>query len=49
MAAYTTIDDPSAHFKVQLYTGNGTAIASGGNVITNYDISIYNGCSFWPS
>tara|TARA_R110000824_G_scaffold50810_1_gene141625 strand:+ start:163 stop:1221 length:1059 start_codon:yes stop_codon:yes gene_type:complete len=24
MAAYTTIDDPSAHFKVQLYTGNGT-------------------------
>ena len=22
--AYTTIDDPSAHFKVQLYTGNGT-------------------------
>ena len=32
--AYTTIDDPSAYFKVQLYTGNGTAIASGGNVIT---------------
>jgi hypothetical protein len=25
MAAYTTIDDPSAHFKVQLYTGNGAA------------------------
>ena len=25
MAAYTTIDDPSAHFKVQLYTGNGSA------------------------
>jgi len=23
MAAYTTIDDPSAHFKVQLYTGDG--------------------------
>ena len=23
--AYTTIDDPSAHFKVQLYTGNGSA------------------------
>jgi len=23
--AYTTIDDPSAHFKVQLYTGNGGA------------------------
>ena len=22
MAAYTTIDDPSAYFKVQLYTGN---------------------------
>ena len=25
MAAYTAIDDPSAHFKVQLYTGNGAA------------------------
>jgi hypothetical protein len=25
MAAYTTIDDPSAFFKVQLYTGNGSA------------------------
>ena len=25
MAAYTTIDDPSAYFKVQLYTGNGSA------------------------
>jgi len=24
MAAYTTIDDPSAYFKVQLYTGDGT-------------------------
>ena len=34
MAAYTTIDDPSAYFKVQLYTGNGTVIGSGGNVIT---------------
>ena len=29
MAAYTTIDDPSAYFKVQLYTGNG-----GTNAIT---------------
>ena len=28
--AYTTIDDPSAYFKVQLYTGNG----SGGHAIT---------------
>ena len=27
MAAYTTIDDPSAHFKVQLYTGTGSALA----------------------
>ncbi len=35
--AYTTIDDPSAYFKVQLYSGNGTAIASGGNVITFND------------
>ena len=25
MAAYTTINDPSAYFKVQLYTGNGSA------------------------
>ena len=25
MAAYTAVDDPSAHFKVQLYTGNGSA------------------------
>ena len=25
MAAYTAIDDPSAYFKVQLYTGNGSA------------------------
>jgi len=32
--AYTSIDDPSAYFKVQLYTGNGTVIGSGGNVIT---------------
>ena len=28
--AYTTIDDPSAHFQVALYTGNG-----GSNAITN--------------
>jgi len=25
MAVFTTIDDPSAYFKVQLYTGNGSA------------------------
>ena len=25
MAAFTTIDDPSAYFKIQLYTGNGSA------------------------
>jgi len=29
--AYTTIDDPSAHFHIQLYTGNG----SSGHAITN--------------
>ena len=29
--AYTTIDDPSAHFHIQLYTGNG----SSGHSITN--------------
>jgi len=28
--AYTTIDDPEAYFQVKLYTGNGTAIGSGG-------------------
>ena len=33
--AYTTIDDPSAYFHTQLYTGHGTAIGSGGNAITN--------------
>ena len=27
MAAYTTIDDPSAYFKVQLYTGTGSTLA----------------------
>ena len=27
MAAYTTIDDPSAYFKVQLYTGTGSSHA----------------------
>ena len=32
--AYTTIDDPGAYFNTVLYTGNGTAIGSGGNVIT---------------
>ena len=34
MAAYTTIDDPSSVFQCKLYTGNGTAIASGGQAIT---------------
>jgi len=33
--AYTTIDDPSAFFQTALYTGNGTAIGSGGLTITN--------------
>jgi len=27
MAAYTTIDDPSAHFHTQLYTGTGSALS----------------------
>ena len=33
MAAYTTIDDPSAHYQTQLYTGNGStqSITNGGN------------------
>ena len=33
--AYTDIDDPSVYFQTTLYTGNGTAIGSGGNAITN--------------
>ena len=31
--AYTTIDDPSAHFQTALYTGTGAdnAVTNGGN------------------
>ena len=25
MAAYTTIDDPEAHFRIKLYAGNGSS------------------------
>ena len=32
--AYTDIDKPSDYFNTVLYTGNGTAIGSGGNAIT---------------
>ena len=32
--AYTTIDDPTIYFNIKLYTGNGTAIGSGGQAIT---------------
>jgi|9_EtaG_2_1085328.scaffolds.fasta_scaffold41494_2 hypothetical protein len=32
--AYSTISKPSLHFNTKLYTGNGTAIGSGGNAIT---------------
>ena len=31
--AYTAIDDPSAYFKVQLHTGDGTAIGAGGQAV----------------
>jgi hypothetical protein len=34
MAAYTTIDDGTAHFNIVDYTGNGTAIGSGGQTVT---------------
>ena len=34
MAAYTTIDNPELYFQTQNYTGNDTAIGSGGNAIT---------------
>ena len=32
--AYTTIDKPSDYFNTKLYTGNGTAIGSGGLAVT---------------
>ena len=32
--AYTTIDNPELHFQAKTYTGNGTAIGSGGQAIT---------------
>jgi len=34
MAVYTTIDDPGAYFQAKTYTGNGTAIGSGGLAVT---------------
>ena len=34
MAAYTTIDDPEAYFQAKTWSGDGTAIGSGGQVIT---------------
>ena len=32
--AYTTINDPTIYFNTVLYTGNGTAIGSGGQAVT---------------
>ena len=32
--AYTSIDDPELYFQTKTYTGNGTAIGSGGQAIT---------------
>ena len=34
MAVYTTIDNPELYFQAKTYTGNGTAIGSGGQAIT---------------
>jgi hypothetical protein len=34
MAVYTTIDDPTAYYQTKIYTGNGTAIGSGGLAVT---------------
>tara|TARA_R100001224_G_scaffold64262_1_gene38491 strand:+ start:472 stop:1497 length:1026 start_codon:yes stop_codon:yes gene_type:complete len=34
MADYTSIDNPELYFQNKLYTGNGTAIGSGGQAIT---------------
>ena len=32
--AYSSITKPGDHFNTKIYTGNGTAIASGGNAVT---------------
>ena len=34
MAVYTQIDNPELYFQTKLYTGNGTAIGSGGQAVT---------------
>ena len=34
MAVYTQIDNPELYFQCKIYTGNGTAIGSGGHAIT---------------
>ena len=34
MADYTSIDNPELYFQVKIYSGNGTAIGSGGQAIT---------------
>ena len=34
MAVYTSIDNPELYFQTKTYTGNGTAIGSGGQAIT---------------
>ena len=43
MAAYTTIDDPSAHFQSFLYTGNGSnrTITLPGNSDLKFDLYWY--------
>ncbi len=53
MAVYTTINDPSAYFQTQLYTGNGSTlnVVNGGNANLQPDwvwIKERNGTN-WPS
>ena len=42
-----TIADPSAHMQTTLYTGNGTAIGSGGNVVTQTGNSTFQPDFVW--
>jgi hypothetical protein len=42
-----TIKDGSAYFQASLYTGNGTAIGSGGNAVTQSDNSVFQPDLVW--
>jgi hypothetical protein len=42
-----TIADPTAHFQTTLYTGNGTAIGSGGNAVSQIENSTFQPDFVW--